>query len=64
MPDEINPTALSPEVAAAVLARSCGQPVTADMIRDDIADGCPTNADGTLHLVTYVAWMIQEQKRG
>ena len=34
------------------------------MIREDIAEGAPTNADGTLNLVHYAAWLVQEMADG
>ncbi len=56
----LNPTALSVEEAALVLTRAGGQTVTEATIRQDIADGVPTNADGTLNLVHYAAWLVKE----
>ncbi len=60
----LNPKALSVEEAALVLTRTGGQPVTEAMIREDIAEGAPTNADGTLNLVHYAAWLVQEMADG
>jgi len=31
-----------------------------EMIREDIDDGAPLNADGTLNLVHYAAWLARE----
>jgi hypothetical protein len=60
---QLSPTALTIEQAARVL--SIGpQPVSADMIRQDIAAGAPTNPDGTLNLVHYAAWLVKEMDRG
>jgi hypothetical protein len=60
---QLSPTALTIEQAARVL--SIGpQPVSTDMIRQDIAVGAPTNADGTLNLVLYAAWLVKEMDRG
>jgi len=56
----LNPTALSVPEAAMVLTRAGGQMVTESMIRQDIAEGAPTNADGTLNLVHYAAWLVKE----
>jgi len=55
----LNPMALSITEAALVLTRTGGQMVTEAMIREDIAEGAPTNADGTLNLVHYAAWLVQ-----
>jgi len=34
------------------------------MLQADIDAGAPTNADGTLNLVHYVAWLVKEMGRG
>jgi len=34
--------------------------VTGDMLREDIDAGAPTNADGTINLVHYAAWLVKE----
>jgi hypothetical protein len=49
--EHLNPAALTVEDAA----RTLGLPVEA--VRSDIAEGAPTNADGTLNLVNYAAWL-------
>lgn len=59
---ELKLTALDVETVAAILARSGGR-TTADMVRADIAAGAPTNADGTMNLIHYAAWMVQELAR-
>lgn len=38
--------------------------VTVAMLQADIDDGAPTNADGTMNLVHYVAWLVKETGRG
>lgn len=57
---QLNPLALTVEQAARLLSAAGPKPVTADMVRDDIDDGAPTNGDGTLNLVHYAAWLIRE----
>jgi len=49
--ERVNPAALAVEDAA----RALGLPV--DAIRQDIAEGAPSNADGTVNLVHYAAWV-------
>ncbi|MCX5670244.1 MAG: hypothetical protein NTU94_02840 [Planctomycetota bacterium] len=49
--ERVNPAALAVEDAA----RALGLPV--DAIRQDIAEGAPTNADGSVNLVHYGAWL-------
>jgi len=47
----LNPTALSVQDAARLLTAVGRQPVSEAMLDLDIAEGAPTNADGTLNLV-------------
>ncbi len=56
----LNPNALSLADAARLLARVGGQAVTVEMLQADIAAGAPTNADGTINLVHYAAWLLRE----
>jgi len=56
----MNPNALAIEDAARLLSKASGQIVTAEMLRADIAEGAPTNVDGTLNLVHYAAWNLQQ----
>ena len=60
----LNPAALPVTDAARVLTRLGGKPVTEDMIRADIDAGAPTNADATLNLVHYAAWLVKEMAAG
>jgi hypothetical protein len=34
------------------------------MLRADIDAGAPANADGTINLVHYAAWLVKEMGRG
>jgi len=61
---KLNPLALSLQDAAQLLARAGGVRVTEEMIQADIADGAPVNADGTINLVHYCAWLLKEMARG
>lgn len=61
--DRLDPTALSIDGAAQVLTKVGGSPVTVEMLDADVADGAPLNADGTLNLVQYAAWLIREMGR-
>jgi hypothetical protein len=47
----LNPMALSADQAAKTLR------VPPEWVRSDIDAGAPTNADGTLNLVHYAAWL-------
>ena len=53
-------TALTVEDAALLLSKGAGRPITPDCLREDIEAGAPTNADGTINLVHYAAWLVKE----
>ena len=59
----MDPQALSLDQVARILTASGWKPVTVEMIRDDIDDGAPVNADGTINLVRYAAWLVRENSR-
>jgi len=60
----LNPNALSVADAARLLAKLGGGGVTEAIIHADLAAGAPLNADGTIHLVHYAAWLLKEMGRG
>ena len=60
----LNPAALGVADAARVLSRIGGKPVTEEMLRADIDAGAPTNANGTINLVHYAAWLVKEMSVG
>ena len=60
----LNPAALGVADAARVLTRIGGKPVTEEMLRADIEAGAPTNANGTINLVHYAAWLVKEMNAG
>jgi hypothetical protein len=49
--EQPNPAALTLEDAARMLS------ISADMLRADLDAGAPTNADGTINLIQYAAWL-------
>ncbi|MCL4199560.1 MAG: hypothetical protein KJZ69_18855 [Phycisphaerales bacterium] len=59
-PGGLNPAALSVTDTARTLTRVGGQSITVAMIERDIDDGAPTNADGTINLVHYAAWLVKD----
>jgi hypothetical protein len=61
---KLNPTALPLADAARLLSAVGGQIVTDAMLAADVAAGAPTNADGTLNLVHYAAWLVKETTGG
>ncbi|MBN2133601.1 MAG: hypothetical protein JW741_29135 [Sedimentisphaerales bacterium] len=57
-------TALTPAQAAKILAAAGSRRITEAMVRADIAAGAPTNADGTVNLVHYTAWLVRKLAGG
>ncbi len=53
-------TALTPVQVAKILASAGSRRITEAMVRADIDAGAPTNADGTINLVRYAAWLVRE----
>lgn len=60
----LNPAALSVRDAARMLSAVGGQVVSVELLEADVAAGAPTNADGTLNLVHYAAWLVKERASG
>ncbi|MBU4271625.1 MAG: hypothetical protein KKE86_10740 [Planctomycetes bacterium] len=63
-PGPLNPQALRLADLARVLSASGPSLVTVEMLQADVANGAPTNADGTLNLVHYAAWLVKEMAGG
>ena len=60
----LNPTALPLVDAARVFSAASGGTIDVAMLEEDLASGAPANADGTLNLVHYAAWLLSEMGRG
>jgi hypothetical protein len=60
----LNPNALTAADAARLLTKAGGQAVSLEMIQADLAAGAPMNSDGTINLVHYAAWLVQEAEHG
>ena len=56
----MSPTAIAVIDAARLLSAAGGHSVTPEQIQADIVAGAPTNADGTINLVHYAAWLVRE----
>jgi hypothetical protein len=56
----LRPTSLTVVDAARLLTKAGGQSVTIAMLEADLASGAPANADGTINLVHYAAWLARE----
>jgi hypothetical protein len=60
----LNPQAIPITDAARLLTALSGGAITERMLQEDVAGGAPVNADGTLNLVHYAAWLCKEMGRG
>jgi len=56
----LSPTSLTVADAARLLTKAGGQTVTNAMLQADLAAGAPANADGSINLVHYAAWLVRE----
>lgn len=56
-------TSMSPEQIAEKLRLSGSKTATADAIRAMIADGAPVNADGTVSIIKFTAY-LESRKNG
>ena len=57
-------TALTAAQAARILAAAGQRRITEAMIKADLEAGAPTNADGTINLIHYAAWLAREATGG
>lgn len=60
----LDPNRLTPEQAAKLLSAAAKIRVPPEQIAQDLEAGAPRNADGTISLVHYAAWMVKEMGRG
>ncbi len=60
----IDPNRLSPVQAAKLLSAAAKIRIPVEQIQEDLQAGAPRNADGTINLVHYAAWMVKEMGRG
>jgi hypothetical protein len=56
-------TALSVEAVVLLLKRSGAKQASVEAVRADLAAGAPQNADGTINLITYGAWLVSDLAR-
>jgi hypothetical protein len=56
----LNPISLTVADAARLLTKASGQSVTAELLEADLEAGAPANADGTINLLHYAAWLVRE----
>ena len=55
----LDPAALALGDLAALLTKAAGVRVDVAWIEADLAAGAPVNADGTVNLMQYTAWLAQ-----
>ena len=60
MDKQLNPLALSAENLVKLLQKAGYRAMTLELLQEDIDGGVPVNADGTISLVKYMAWIIRE----
>ena len=58
------PDKLRPADLAEILSAVGPKPVTVEMLQADFDDGAPINDDGTINLVSYLAWLLKETTPG
>jgi hypothetical protein len=56
----LNPTRLSIEDAVRLLRAAGSRSVTVESLRADLDRGAPANADGTINVVHYAAWLVSQ----
>jgi len=59
----LNPAAMPVEAAARLLTAAGGVRVDVEQIRSDVDAGAPTNSDGSINLMHYAAWLVQQMAR-
>jgi hypothetical protein len=62
-PGSVALTRLSVDQVAALLQRAGARHMAPERVRADIAAGAPANPDGSINLIAYGAWMLQELAR-
>lgn len=53
-----------PAALAAMLSKASGRTITVEDIAADVNDGAPVNADGSMSLVDYTAWLLKATANG
>ncbi len=60
----VDPNRLTAEQLATLLTNAYRKRIPVEQISADIEEGAPTNADESIALVAYTAWLLQEKHRG
>jgi len=60
MEDPLKLTALRPELLVRLLKQAGGRTISEEIVAADLEAGAPQNADGTINLIQYAAWLAQQ----
>jgi hypothetical protein len=58
----ISPLELPEKELARILSLAGAESVSAESIQLDIKQGAPVNPDGTINLVHFTAWLVQQAR--
>jgi len=61
--EKIDPTALSPEMLAKLLSAAAKRQITEEQVQEVAEAGNLLSLDGTVNLVRYTAFLVQEKYR-
>ena len=61
MENQIQLTALSAVLLVQILHKAGSRLITEEQLQTDLENGAPKNADGTINLVTYAAWLSRQR---
>lgn len=61
MDNRIQITALNAEMFVAFLRKAGSRLITEERLQTDLENGAPRNADGTINLVAYGAWLARQR---
>ena len=61
--EKIDPTALSPEMLAKLLSAAAKRQITEEQVQEVAEAGNLLALDGTVNLVRYTAFLVQEKYR-
>lgn len=60
----MDPARLPPEALVRIMKAAGSVLISPEKIAADLEAGAPRNADGTIHLVRYAAWLAREVGNG
>lgn len=60
---QLNPAAMKLADVAKLLTAASGQPVSESLVQAAIDSGAPVDANGSINLVEFIAWLEQQHQR-